>query len=233
MNENLLKIYDAIFQNAFEKLKASAVLYSNELYDSSYFLAIIAEEEVSKIVIVNFASELNKLNELEFKSSYYYHHTAKQIIALSYNTLARPEKSLEQLKQSSLYVGIGKELMPLLPDINKEMCYEEIKYAVDVVIDFAFTKISSKLLSQSTKNTIESFREFIDIYCPNLRKQIKEKHIKDTDKNPSARLMKIIYSKPDSLINILKLKYGVNNYKSYLEKIKKMPLDEIIEYIGE
>ena len=231
MNKDISNIYGAIFQNAFKKLKAATVLYSNELYDTSYFLSVIAEEEVSKIIIVNIAKETGKLSELEIRSSAYYNHNVKQKIALSYNTLEKPERILEQIKQSSLYVGIGKGTEPIIPNIPQEKCYAELQNAIDTVIDFAFTKVDTNSLDEKTKNTIEDFKKFIDKHCPELRKQIKERHEKDSADNFKNRILKMVYSKTNFLILFLKYKYGEDNYKPHLDKVKRMGLDEMLKYL--
>ena len=114
---NLEDIYGAIFKNAFEKLQAATLLYSNQFYNSSYFLSVIAKEEISKIIIVNIAAETDKLDELEIRPSDFYNHKIKQRIATSYNTLEQPKRNLEQIKQSSLYVGIKKGGKAIIPDI--------------------------------------------------------------------------------------------------------------------
>jgi len=230
MNKGVSNLYGAIFRNAFKKLKAATILYEKGLYDSSLFLSVIAEEEISKIIIVNIALETGKLNQLEIRPSDYYNHKVKQKIALSYNTLERPERNLDQIKQSSLYVGVDKGIEPIIPDIPKEKCYLELQNAIDTVIDFAFTKVDIKSLDEETQNTIEEFKKFIDQYCPDLRKQMAERHKKDWKDNFNNRILKIAFSNINSRTLFFKIMYG-EDFKTHLERVKKLDFEEMLKYL--
>ena len=122
----------AVVENVIQKMTASVVLYDTKFaYTSAYFLAIIVQEELAKLILLPIAKELDELSNLiSNRRSAFYSHRAKQKLISTYGFFKKNWKELEKRKQKCLYVEFDKMEMPNYCRISREECYEEIKSAL-------------------------------------------------------------------------------------------------------
>ncbi len=124
------KIIITIVQNVVEKLIASTLLYSSKLaYTSSYFLCVIAEEELAKLFFLPITIEIGKLNKLSKSIKLFRNHKVKQKISSSLSYFEKNWNDLEEKKQKSLYVSIDDSKANFC-HIKPDDVYQELNHAV-------------------------------------------------------------------------------------------------------
>ena len=239
------KLYFEIFKNAIEKLMASIELYvSGTSYSSSYFLAIIAQEETSKLIIIPLSLEIEEVKNLVGnKRSDYFNHSFKQKIFTSYGFQDRSHKTIENLKQSLLYIGAEENLTPKFNEISAEESYGEIKNAMQfLIVRILFgiqqdTKKFSKEFKESTLHASFVLREFSNQKLPRLKNdllaesnkmEIEMKSMKEKDAQEQS--LRQLFSQPFNMIALCKIIFR-DEYTKHLKIIKKMSFDEAIRYI--
>ncbi len=120
-----------IFANAAMKIVGAIDLHvSGYSCNLAYFASIIAQEELAKLVILPIANELGDLNDvISNRNSDYFKHGVKQKLFTSFGLQNRTHDDVERIKQECLYVGVDKDLTPVLRQISKQESLEEIKHA--------------------------------------------------------------------------------------------------------
>ena len=225
----------AIIFNAQEKLIASIKLFKLGIsFSTAYFLAIIAEEEIAKLILLPIAKELGEIDDLitDRKSSYF-NHKIKQRIFSSYGLQNRSHEDIENLKQSCLYIGKGQKSTYIKPDI----VYEELKHALKLYSRFVIeisvtgTHFSDDFKEAVTTLTRLTLRDCIKHEIPQLIDDV----FTEDDKNDSEDgLVELKYedyfSNPYLLIEILKSVIG-DRYRQFLRETKDMSFDNMVQHL--
>lgn len=250
----------SIIENACLKLTAAVdLLKYRYAHPSAFFLAVVAEEELAKLIMLPIAKELDELENLvdekNRKVSIYYNHVVKQKIFTSYGLQNRDHKSLQKLKERCLYVGVDNRFNPQTVNVSIKKTFDEIVLACMLFTDFTHKFIRGSKFIPEKSETVGIFsekfkeiahsmiivlRESIDHKLPQLRKRIhkklKEKEITSKANLKRAKLAKadilpIALSDPFILIDLFKDLYGKENYKSHLRSIMDKNYGGMKEYI--
>lgn len=233
----------AVMENVIQKITASVTLYDTKFaYPSAYFLAVIAQEELAKLILLPIARELGELNDLiSNRKSAFYSHRAKQKLISTYGFFKKNWKKLEERKQGCLYVEFNKKEVSNYCRISKEECYDEIKstlwayqYQMKCISsEKEFSKDFIKVLLFMTKILGDCVREKL----PNLHKEMIEEvkksvvKMKKNKKLAKKEVLESIFKNPYELIRVVKNALG-NDYKVFLRKIQKMSFDEMVQHLG-
>jgi hypothetical protein len=108
-----------IVLSAGEKIIDAAVLLSTKYsYRDSWYLTILAEEELAKIVVLPFAERAGNGSEIAERPSVLYRHPIKQKIFTTYGLQNRDYLNIEALKQECVYVTpkVGGKLRVVTAD---------------------------------------------------------------------------------------------------------------------
>jgi AbiV family abortive infection protein len=239
-------LYFRIFKNATEKLMASIELYVSGIsYSSSYFLAIIAQEEAAKLIILPLFIEAGGVEKIlnTKRKSPYFNHRFKQKIFASYGFQGRSHEVIENLKQSLLYIGSEDDLTPKFNEMSQQDCYKEIKIAMQfLIVQILFgiqqdTKKYSKVYKELTLNISFALREISMQKLPQLKTDMlvesnkiaaEMKSKKDNDQKEQS--LRQFFSQPFNLIELCKILFR-DDYKKHLNIIKEMSFDEAMRYI--
>ncbi len=118
-------------ENVIEKLTAATILFKqNPANSASYFLTIISQEELAKLILLPFAYELDYLEELmSNRQSELFSHKVKQKMFTSYTHHSRDYSAMENNKQDSLYVNYKKNKNNL-KKFYKSETIKEMKEAI-------------------------------------------------------------------------------------------------------
>lgn len=148
------------FKNVLRLLSDSVILYKSKSYPSSFALAILSQEELGKVFIIDDIIYHNYLNELDkdtlnWYMKDFYFHSIKQWRAISFryehskkgSKLQKKifNKELDRLKQTALYVGLtnknvkGKITSPLT--LTKDKAVKQIHFIIRVLIHLTKWKI--------------------------------------------------------------------------------------------
>lgn len=148
------------FKNVLRLLFDSNILFQRKSYPSAFALAILAQEELGKVFIVDDIIYHDNLRELDKESLSWYikdfhYHSTKQWRAISFRyehskrglKLHRRifNKEIESMKQSALYVGLtnkdvkGKITSPL--NITKNKTIKQIHFITEVIVHIIKWKI--------------------------------------------------------------------------------------------
>lgn len=240
---NYEKLLFTIVENAIYKTTSAIELYCTKYaYNQAFFLAIIAEEELAKLVIIPIAKELDELADLfNNRRSAYFNHGIKQKIFTSFGLQNRTHNGIEKLKQECLYVGADSKLKPNFRKINPKTAYSEIKHTAQLLTSSVYKILQAKTLSDDFKKSVifllNLLKGCIEDKLPDLKKDIL-KEINNIEKkfkrNPSKaqhRLHQEIFTNPYELIEIFKAIYQ-KDYKNHLRKIKNLSFDEMVQYLG-
>lgn len=249
MNKKKLKITEyekllfPIIENGIQKLIASIILYETKIaYTSSYFLVVIAQEELAKLILIPIAKEIGGLDDLlRNRKDGFFNHRVKQKLFSTYGFFERKWEGIEDKKQNCLYTTKDDKGGIKHCSISKEECYKEIKNAIWVyqyqmkVIsnENIFTKDFKKILLFMTKllggcikdkipQLIEDFKRDADRAAEDLKKnknKTKDKFLESLFKNP-YRMIEII-------------KHGLGpKYKQFLSEIKNKSFQEMVQHLG-
>jgi hypothetical protein len=100
------KLLMNIILSAGEKIIDAAVLLrTGHSYRDAWYLTILAEEELAKIVVLPFAERAGNSAEIAERPSVLYSHPVKQKIFTTYGLQNRDYSSIEALKQECIYVA--------------------------------------------------------------------------------------------------------------------------------
>ena len=240
---NYEKLLFTIIENAVFKTVSAIKLHSTKYaYNQAYFLTVIAEEELAKLIIIPIAKELDELDNLfNNRQSAYFNHGIKQKIFTSFGLQNRTHNGIEKLKQECLYVGSDSNLNPKFRKISPEDTYIEIKHTVQLLINFVGKMLKVKTFSKDFKKSIvflsSLLRGCIKDELPSLKKDILretsniESKIKKNSTEAQYRLHQEIFTNPYELIEVFKAIYK-KDYKKHLRKIKKLSFNDMVQYIG-
>lgn len=233
------KILFCVVENVVQKLTAAVILYEGKCaYTSAYFLAIIAQEELAKLILLPIAKELGELNELiSKKNSAFYNHRVKQKLIRTYSFFERDWQNLEEKKQNCLYVGYDDNCKPRYCRITPKECYKEIKSAIwfyqyqmkCINTEKTFSRDFIKTLLFMTKILGGCVNEKI----PNLHKEMMLE-VKNATKHMRINKIKAreaLFKNPYELVRITKYALGPS-YKKFLRRIQKMEFKDMVEYLG-
>lgn len=145
--------------NAGEKIIDAAVLYKTGYsYRDAWFLTIIAEEELAKLVLLPFAKLAGNLDELMQRPSAYYKHPVKHKIFISYGLQNRSPAEIESIKQASLYIGTSDDANLAARGIKKQQVFDELVRAIRLFDQLALRNISiARTPSKALKTTVNQF----------------------------------------------------------------------------
>lgn len=228
------KLLFPIANNANEKIIASSALYNSKLsWTSSFYLAVIAQEELAKLIIIPFAKEIDGLDDmLNNKSSIFYSHKIKQKILSSYVYFQRDWAAIEIKKQNCLY-SKGQTCY-----VKPEECYKEIKSAVwmwqnlmlfskePIFTEFfkksllIITKMQGACLRSNIPELLEDMQRELDNIGANFKSD-KEKYF--------SEWCRLQFRNPYEFIRLLKAVFK-DDYKLHLRNILDKTLDEAVEY---
>jgi len=113
------KLLMNIILSAGEKITDAAVLLRTRYsYRNSWYLTILAEEELAKIVVLPFAERAGNSAEIAERPSVLYRHPIKQKIFTTYGLQNRDYLNIEALKQECVYVAprVGGKLRVVTAD---------------------------------------------------------------------------------------------------------------------
>lgn len=221
--------------NVIQKLMAAAILYESKLaYPSSYFLAVIAEEELAKLILIPILNETGQLNKIK-KGDSFFHHKSKQKIICSYGYFKKNWEKIEETKQGCLYTGIAKGEHACT--ISEQQCYKEIK---DAVWSFQYQMkciASEKTLSEDLKKILLQISKWLggclQEKIPSLGKESWEEmnkevgKLKKNKKKAENAFLESLFKNPYELIRISKAALG-KDYKAFLSKIQNKTFEEMI-----
>lgn len=233
----------AIIDNVVQKIVSSIELYcSKYAYPSAYFLAVISEEELAKLILLPLARELGEIKELiSSRDSLYFKHGLKQKIFTSYGLQNRSAEDIEKIKQKCLYVGMDDNLKPIYARISPKETYLEIKYSTRLLTDFVHKILSTKEFSQDFKRVVIFLLKILRAHgknkLPRLLKDIANEadkaflELKKDPKRAEERFHKELFSNPYILIDIFKALFK-KDYKKHLRNMKKLSFHDMVQYLG-
>jgi hypothetical protein len=233
-----------IFHNATYKLLSALELYKAGLQNESFFLTVIAEEELSKLTMIPIANEIGELDELFSNrnngKSPYFNHRKKQKIFTTFSLFDREDTDVEDLKQSCLYIGLGKSDYPEFIKIKKTDLNNELIWAICFFIDNIKKIKSTPLLSEYIKKPMEGFYlnnllfGAINSLAPNIGKEVNKEMKKRADdlkkQDPLVISSTLFLSNTFAVVEFFKAKYK-NDYKEHLKRLYGLSFIEIGEYI--
>lgn len=158
-----------IIVNAGEKLIDAATLHQTGYsYRSSWYLAIIAEEEMAKLVIIPFSKLAGTLKKIANRPSVAYSHPIKQKIFTTFGVQNRSYKEIESLKQSYLYVTPDAEKPKPRPVVTAKQSEQEILHAVLLFDRLVFINFSvSKSISDDFKSLLRAY--YAKVFAPAIK----------------------------------------------------------------
>lgn len=236
------KLNYAIYENAVFKITSAIELYClKTAYPVAFFLAVIAEEELAKLIMLPFAKELGEISNLATnRDGEYFNHTVKQRIFSSYGLQNRKYEQLEKIKQECLYVGVHDN-KPKYSRISPQESYDEVKYAVWLTTDFCHKIFLKNDFSDDFKKTVlfllnilrGCVKDRLPQLCEDILKEAEEqsKRIRKESEHAKERYLRELFSNPYELIKIFKAVYG-RYYKNHIRAIKKMPFNKMVKYLG-
>ncbi|RPE02950.1 AbiV family abortive infection protein [Candidatus Pantoea deserta] len=75
--------YESVAQHIFKTIKSSLLLYKNDFYSPSYFMSLVAMEEIAKVTIRGIVSPNINLAEVKRSKDPLFDHRSKHAIAFS------------------------------------------------------------------------------------------------------------------------------------------------------
>ena len=228
------QIFSVIF-NAQEKLISSIMLYKLGIsYSTSYFLAVISEEEIAKLILIPIAKELGELEDLMTnRKSVYFKHKIKQRIFSSYGLQNRSYEDIESIKQKCLYIGKGQKSTYIEPD----KVYEEIVHALKLYSRFVLEiSLTGNYFSKDFKDVVMTLTRITLRGC--IKKelpQLLEDMFEDEEDNDLPDGLEEIkyedyFTNPYLMIEMLKSLLG-KKYKKFLRETKKMSFEEMTQHL--
>ena len=234
----------AIIDNVVEKISASLILYNTKSnYNSSFFLAIIAQEELAKLIMLPIAREIGNVDELlSSRKGGFYSHKIKQKLFSSYTFFERNWEVIEDKKQNSLYSGINDENKIENPEITREECFQELKNGI-FVFQYQMKVIEdSKIFPQHFINILlgktSELGKVVGWNIPDLGMaffrdvdKAVEEMVEDKNK-AKTKMLESLFKNPYNMVEIIKAALG-NDYKDFLRKIQGLSFSEMVRILGE
>lgn len=232
-----------VVENAIYKTISAIELYCTKYsYNQAYFLCIIAEEELAKLIILPIAKELDELKKLvNNRRNSYYNHSIKQKLFTSYGLQNRTSDEIESIKQQCLYVGIDENLKPIYARLKPDIVYLEIKHTTFLLTSSTHKILRTSEVSDDLKKCILFLLNLLKGCVNDKMPELKEDILKESDEfitklnnNPDfreERYLEELFSNPFELIRIFKAVF-MDDYQKHLEKIKTLPFNEMVKYLG-
>jgi AbiV family abortive infection protein len=211
----------AVAENVMHKLVSAIVLYDTKFaYTSAYFLAVIAQEEIAKFILLPVANEIGELEELisikNRTKSPFYNHTAKQKLVSTYSFFNRnlDWKNFAEVKEGCLYVGFDDNENPKFVNVSPDKCYKEIKSALwffqsqmrNIAFEKSFNKKLVKALLALTKILGGCLQEKMPQLNKEMQRDFKEviSKIKKSKSLSHKTFLDSLFKNPYELIRISK-----------------------------
>lgn len=236
---NYERILLTIIENATFKIVSAIELYANKYsYNDAFFLCIIAEEELAKMIILPIARELGEMDQIinNNRKNAYYNHAIKQKIFTNFGLQNRTHEKIESIKQSCLYVGIDFEQKPHFIHIKPVDVFNEIKYTVllftNVYRVIFFEEEFSEFFKKSTEFFMKIIRSCVPDILPDLENEIlveADRLSKLNKKELKNYYHKSIVTNPYELIKIFKILFK-DDYKKRLKEVGYFTLPELETY---
>ncbi|HSW96231.1 MAG TPA: AbiV family abortive infection protein [Candidatus Saccharimonadales bacterium] len=233
----------ATIYNIIEKTTASIALYKTKYsYPSSYYLAIIAQEEVAKLFMLPLINEFGGLDEVvRNKRSPFYNHKIKQKIFSSFVYFQRNWESLEEKKQATLYVGFKSNNDFGRLTISPEENYNEIKNLVWVyffqtkhMVKEPYSKYFLKVFNFSNNILIGCLKDQMPELLEDMKKEMDKavKRISKSKESIISTYYEDTFKNPYELIRIYKKLYKGDDYKNFIKRTYKLSFQELVKEIG-
>lgn len=227
-----------ILKRTNSKIISSLVLYLEKFYNESYYFSLIAQEELSKIIIITFAKEYDDLTQyFGDRKNIVFNHKIKQKYFSSYATKNRRYDVTEKRKQSSLYVALDSDGNILQEKISRREAYNELFNAY-IFIGEIYSNICTasdnvkediikyeRLYNELQLETLKKYPLIIDSVQDYAKKQISKINTEDF-----GYIKKQVLSNPFLLVELLKEKKELQ-YKQILKEIEKLSFDEAIKLL--
>ncbi len=229
-----------VFQNATSKLVSAIELYSTKYaYNESYFLSVIAQEEMAKLVIIPIAKELGELERVvNDRSSAFYKHPVKQKIFTNFGLQNRTHEDIESIKQASLYVSLDSDQKPQFKIIKPEIVLSEIKHACLFLANNYRTVLLEETFSENAKKGAGFFMKIVygcvTDKLPEIHEEIDKdakKLSKKTKEELEQEVYKALFTNPYELIKIFKAIFK-EDYKKHLRGIGYFSIEELEKYLA-
>lgn len=246
-----------VAMNAGEKIINSAVLFKTKhAYRESLFFLLIAQEELSKFILLPFANAAEQLGELIDSTKHkgpYFDHRVKQKIFTSFGLQNRTFEQLENIKQGCLYSGCDKSGKIGRYSATEEGVYDELCHATRlyihlVVYNLGFAKPLQ--IAPELKKTIAWFTN--NVFIPALR-DIAPSVIEDAQKYAlqrsetdlkifksinegklasSEEFHRLLTSSPFMYTDMLSCALSTEDYKKYFREATGKSIDEMVKSLG-
>lgn len=229
-----------IFQNATFKLVSAIDLYLTKYsYNESFFLCIIAQEELAKLVILPIARELGEMDEIvNNRSSAYYRHSIKQKIFTNFGLQNRTHDDIEKIKQSCLYVGLTSTHEPDFATTKPETVLKEIKYTALLLVNNYRTILFEETFPEKLKKVVGAFMQIVHGCIVDRLPEVNTDILKDADaiskkseEEIRQETLKALFTNPYELIKIFKAAFGEKEYKTHLKKLGYFTIPEFEKYV--
>lgn len=242
--------------NAGEKIINAAILFNTKhAYRECLFLLLIAQEELSKLILLPFASAADQINELTDTNRHkgpYFNHKVKQKIFTSFGLQNRSHEEIEDIKQGCLYSGKEKSgkvgrYVARDKDTHEELCHAIRLYIHLAVYNLGFAKPMQvspeikKIIARFTNNifipalkdiaptVIEDAQE----YTRNRNDAEVEMLIKITEGKITndKKLYEVLTTSPFMYADMLSYALSPDDYKKYFKEITGMSTKEMVEHL--
>ncbi|UOY04999.1 AbiV family abortive infection protein [Muricauda sp. SCSIO 64092] len=229
-----------IFQNATQKLLAAIELSSTRYsYNEAFFLAIIAQEELAKLIILPIANELDTLeNVLTNRQGAFYKHPVKQKIFTNFGLQNRSHQDIEKLKQGYLYVGSSEQGKPEFSIAKPDQVRAEIKHTCLFMVNQFSNIIEEKDFSKLTKKGATYFMEIVKSAISERMSEVDmsikddSKEISDLEQTDKERMiMNRLIMNPYQLIRMLKAVFK-EDYKEHLSNLGYYSIETFEDYLA-
>lgn len=236
------ELLEKIAKNSLEKIISSMQLYFSGQYNTAYFLAMIAQEELSKLIILPLAEELGELDSMiNNRSHIYFNHVIKQKIFTSFGLQNRSHREIQQIKEKCLYVGPGKNLIAY-QEMNEAVVFFEVSRTMQSIAhQLTCIYLEDSLPYSLKREVIRLFNLAIDEaekYIPGIILELQRVSSKPKIMNILPIELKCNYicelflSNPYNLINMFKRIFK-DQFRIHLKAIQKLSLQEIQVYLVE
>lgn len=227
------KLLMNIILSAGEKIIDAAVLLkTRHSYRGSWYLTILAEEELAKIVVLPFAERAGNSAEIAEKPSVLYRHPIKQKIFTTYGLQNRDFLNIEALKQECVYVApkVGGKLRMVTADEASS----EIEKSILLFNQLAVNNI---LIAQSPSNEFKiTLQKYVGmIFVPaikDLTPNVAQKIMADFD-GPTSKITIVEAVKRHPLLFAEMIVYAIpQTYQQFFADIQGLSHTEMIEELN-
>lgn len=245
-----------VTMNAGEKIINAAVLFNTKhAYRESLFLLLIAQEELSKFILLPFANaadQLNELTDIRKHKGPYFNHRIKQEVFTSFGLQNRTFEQLEEIKQNCLYAGIDKtgrvgRHVAKHEDTHDELCHATKLYIHLAVYNLMYAKplqVSpelKKILAGFTNGIfIPALKNIVPTVIVDTQNYTLKRNNEDMDILSSItqgdivanrNFHQLLITSPFMYTDMLSYVLGPDDYKNYFKEIVGMNIDEMVKHL--